>query len=323
MEGFEKDPNQGINPEYQSAKDIGLTEVFKGEPGYGDAFEAVIFSSKTLQIDIEKFVREKLIQQNWWLQKYWQEKGLPKEQIDIKIGEHEISLYNFNEQLQRQHLEELKRAVELLSTVEGEPLRRVKYILIDDKKPINKNTGEEMRGHVQYNDDVVRIYPKGTDLNNDYRSEEKNPNFQGVSNFLGTLIHEFFHKVEGAVDLVIANWSKKFGWRFTDVSRNLDGGDSTLYETTMPEICVSKYAREVDPREDLCESAVVALTNPEKLYSRKLDFINNLRKGKDMPPVTMGRKGGSDVKIPRIVLPVKYKTILSDPLYFKPKKQLK
>lgn len=95
--------------------------------------------------------------------RYWQEKGFPKEQIDIQVGEHLIVLYNFGEPLEEKHYEEIKRALRYFSTIdEGKPLKKIKYILIDNTRgEINPHSGEEFRGYNHYDQSMIQIYPKG------------------------------------------------------------------------------------------------------------------------------------------------------------------
>src|SRR5882724_6348951 len=98
IENPEISPEQN-SPEYQKIENINLKQVSKEDADYDKAIEISVASEDTPKEEIEKMVRDKLVSGNWWLQEKWQEKGLPKEQIDIRVGDYKITLYNFGEPL--------------------------------------------------------------------------------------------------------------------------------------------------------------------------------------------------------------------------------
>ena len=296
-------------PEYQSVENIVLKKVSDGEVGFDNAIEITLPSDGELSVEeIEKRVREELKNRNWWLQEYWQEKGLPKEQVNIQVGENKITLYNFGEQLQERHLQELQKVLADFSKVDdSKPLETLKYILIDDKKPLNPNTGIEMRGYGAGSESAVKVYPKGTEFS-DYRTEET-PNFQGVSDFEATVIHELTHNINETVKTNLRNeWLDKFNFKYIRENKVLAGGAITAYETSQPERCVSTYAQ-VNPEEDICESMVAVLRKPDVLDPEKLQLLQDrLLKDSEPLPVDMQRSGDNEVELPKIDSEVNYKT---------------
>ena len=105
MENFKKKPEQNY-PQFEKSEDIVLEEAKEGDTDYDSVMEVSVYK-ETSQEEIEKEVRKQLEAKNWWLEKYWQEKGVPKEQVDVKIGENLVTLFNFGEPLEEKHYEEL------------------------------------------------------------------------------------------------------------------------------------------------------------------------------------------------------------------------
>jgi len=294
---------------YQSVESINIKKVFRGDPGYNNAM-AIYIDNEPEGKDIEKMVRDQLKNQHWWMNEYWQEKGFSKEQVDIRVGESEIILYNFGETLSTAHFEELKKAMEDFSRVDGGRIfnKKVAYILIDNERPLNSYTGEESRGHSPGRDGAIKIYPRGTELG-DYR-EEETTNFEGTSNFRATLIHEFAHPMQDMTGIT-KKWIEKFGWSILSFQKRkkLPGGAFKDYEILDPKTCVSEYAK-CDPWEDVCESVAAAATNPDSLDPKKLLFIKNmLLKNNEPLPILVTPKDAEKITLPKINPEVRYKII--------------
>lgn len=300
--------NPGNKIEWQTVNDIKFTRVFEGDPDFDSAVD-VIADDK----EAESRIREKITSENWWLQPEWQEKGDPTEQIDITIGDHKISLYNFGESLEVQHLEELKHALENISKISnGKLLKRVKYILINNVSKFNPQSEENFRGQGAGEMQAIEIFPEGRELMPYGRIE-------GVSNFEGILIHEFSHSIR-KMDMDFINaWQKKF-WKYVeDIDKRRKMKDvkyAFQYDPIDPKKCVSKYA-ETTPDEDICESIVAAILNPDALDPEKLEIIRKKLLGveKDIPQVQLARKFEQDIGLPKLQNEIKYKSNPSDILF--------
>ena len=224
---------------------------------------------------------------------------MPKEQVNIEIGDHKIALYNFNELLEGRHFEELKKAIEDFSEVNksGEYLKDFKYILINDKREINSRTDEELYGlNSVYQDSVIKVNPRAT--------ESDKFRIEGVSAFEATIIHELSHLI--TADFV-NKWAQKFNWHELKEPKKLVGDAYAYFESDNPERCISDYAK-ISPTEDVCESMVAALRKPELLDPEKLQFIRDeLLQDSESLPVTMERREGGGVELPKLES-VNYKT---------------
>ncbi len=300
MENFEKS-NGGEKIQYEKLEDIVFEEVSKGEPGFDSALEINIPEDSDTNIESE--AKKKLKNENWWLQEEWQEKGSPKEQVEIDIGGHKITLYNFGEPLEQQHFQELESALRDLSqAVDGRLLSEIKYILMDNVSKQNPQSGENFRGYNLPRISSIRINPEG-------RQIAPYGRIKGVSNFDAVLIHEFSHNIRKINLDFINKWIKKFWVLEQDFEkkRKMPGGgeDCLDYDPIDPKRCVSEYARS-SPDEDLCESMVAALRNPQALDLWKLKLIKKELLGKNKADeVKFERR--DKIELPKIKSPVKYK----------------
>ena len=136
-----------IKPEFQSLDSISIEEAREGEPNYQTAREVAVDREEPFE-KIEQKVREELIKENWWFQKYWREKGTPKEQISIKINGKEIDIYNWSKFIDDGQLKIIQDVLKKFSLIsEGKTLKKIKYFLIDDVRgKKHYYTGEEMNG---------------------------------------------------------------------------------------------------------------------------------------------------------------------------------
>lgn len=311
-----EDHREQNKPEYQSVENIGLKKVSEGDTGFDSAIEITLPSDGELSVEeIEKRVRQELKNRNWHLQEYWQEKGLPKEQVDIQIGDYKITLYNFNEPLKERHLQELQKAIVDFSKVDnGKAFTKVKYILLDNERPLNPISGEEFRGYGAGSDSAIKVYPKAIELD-DYRVEETQ-NFKGISTFEATVIHELSHAMQDTVEGDLRNeWSDKFNWKLTREKKMFAGGAIQQLKTSQPERCVSKYAQ-ANPEEDICESMIAVLRKPDVLDPEKLQFLKDrLLQNSESLPVNTYRKGVDELELPKVDSEASYKTRKSSILF--------
>lgn len=303
-----ENPRENLNEklEYENIFDIHLQEVQKDDPHVKNTIIIRVNHGESNE-NIKNKVQEELIKKNWWLQDYWTKKGIPNEQISIKIGEINLEVYNFSAKLQDKHIEELKRAIKDLNKIQnGIIFKNIKYILIDDKQAKNPRTGENLNGYSRAECNAIQIYPEGLRFI-PHRIKE-------ASNFEGTIIHEFAHNLN--LD-VFNKWRQEFGWKDLDKPKQLSGGAFQYHVLDDPKRCVSDYAV-FEPQEDLCESLVAALRSPGILDSQRAEFINRLFQ-KDAFVNEQIKESNIDIKVKdEICLP---KT--DQPVYFEKKEKLR
>lgn len=221
--------------------------------------------------DPEKISSESLrrIQENrWWLWEYWERKGLPKEQVELDDGEHQITLYNYGEPIDRAHLDLINRILGIFSGIRGGLVfNDVRYILLDDVQGMNDKSGEPTNGYGPINSLAVTLYP------NAFRPIS-NRVTDRITNLEGTLAHELTHGIPNQLidgEMVLNLWIKAVGWDMADERRVLPGGAISIWKTDFSK-CVTDYAKS-DPDEDICESMVAALFDPEKLDPNRLTTL--------------------------------------------------
>jgi hypothetical protein len=215
--------------------------------------------------EIESKLRQQLAWHTWWLQQYWYEKGLPVEQFQLVTDrETQLEVYNWGESLSQRHLDELARVVETCAIVkDGALLRAVDYILTDNLDYPNPQTGQPTNGQFQMMERGIVMFPSGTSFR-PYRLPK-------VSNFTGTLIHEFGHAIDRGFR---SRWMQKFGWKLRDQPVRLPHGALSEDYCVEADRCVNDYARfNVD--DDICESVVAALTDPACLDNERLEFLRS------------------------------------------------
>jgi hypothetical protein len=287
-----------IEHEYQEASTILLEEVIKEPVDSAIPIIKVTSSIDTPTEEIERKVREKLVEHNWWLQDYWKEKGAPKEQIVIQTAVGNIEVFNFGDFLNLDQLKELQDIVIALGPLNGgELFQEISYILIDENQEINPNTGEKTYGYGPAGEKAVKLYPRGTKLT-PYRIPE-------VSSFSGTIIHEFSHAL---TDDLEKDWIQEFKWRMLEEPRELPGGSYQYRETDEPERCVNNYAA-LRACDDICESVVAYVAGSKKLDEQKKEFLKTRlfeRNVAEAFDISVTQKIGKQVELPKVEEPVLY-----------------
>lgn len=284
--------------EYQRLENIFLQEVSNTDPNFDNAREVVVFSDESA----EDVLKEQLKKEHWWLDPYWQEKGLPKEQFEIKFGDRKIDVYNFNQEgLNPTHMEELKKVIQLFSQIkDGSVFDKIQYILLDDKQPIEQ-TGEKRNGQGVMGDSAIKLYPAAL--------EAKSHRVKPASNFEGTLIHEITHSLQDAD--IQEKWSKKFGWEYVDSEES-----KSVLKVKNPKRCITDYAGAIHPSEDICESMVAAFVAPDILDPERLKFLQKEFLGEtdvtEMPEVKIQRNIASEIKLPIIESDIKFRKRVED-----------
>lgn len=248
-------------------------------------------SQEAIIVKLQKHLKEHC----WWLQDYWREKRIPKEQFTITTEIGDIQIYNFSEELTERHIKELEKLIQLFSQAKDKsPLKEIKYILLDNEQPLNPNTGENMNGQSRLKCKALKIYPQGKSFMNHRIGQ--------ASNFEGTVIHEFSHNISPKIR---EEWKKLFWWIDLEIPIQLQGWDNQYYTNPNPERCISEYAK-FSPDEDLCESMVAAAKAPETLDTERLAFIQSKIFGNDTESKLVTIKRQKKVNIPKVNQPIKY-----------------
>jgi len=283
-------------PEWQTIDDIKLKRVFEYDPDFSNAIE--IYATEE---EAESEAKKELIRNNWWLRPEWQEKGNPQEQIDITAGDYKLSIFNFGQPLEQIRLNELENIIKNFQKFGlQEILEKVKYILINNQGKINPNNGEEQLGEgVCGKDPSITIFNKAL--------ENTGHRVKGASNFEGTIMHELSHQINPEI---FRKWIQKF-WHQLDEARPLSDtpNSGSWFDPNDSEKCITDYAKLL-PNEDLCDSMVAAIKNPDALNPEKLKFIRNniLRETESkMQEISIIRKTGQDTQIPKLGTDINYK----------------
>jgi len=290
-------------PEYQKIENVLVEEVGSGDPDFEKAKEVHVEIGETKK-EIKERLERGIIEENWWFQNEWKEKGIPKEQLEITTGDHKLNVNNFGEVLTDRHIMELEKVIKEFSQIKnGEFLDKVEYILINNIKKENPYSGEEQMGFSHPSAKAIELNPKGVEFSS-HRIDK-------TSSFEGTLIHEFSHNV---ADEVINEWNEKFGWEFVEnPTEKFPNGELKWWRNKIPEKCINSYAR-LSPDEDIAESMVAALRNPEALDPERLQFLKeallldkiDINKASK---INIKKRGGKDIKLPELESPLKYKVI--------------
>jgi hypothetical protein len=298
---FESEPQQGKQESnFELKVEEQINEI--------DFKEVTTVESADITVSVEKEgtekeVRDELIDEvkkyNWWLQNHWREKGSPTEQINIKVGKSTVSIYNFREKgLKQDQISRIQDVLEKYqSIIDGQSLEVVDYILIDDEQKTNPNDGKPQNGRAAKRDEAIILYP------NAFEEDHRVP---GVDNLAGTVAHELGHSIEDQIKIK-SDWMDKFGWSYAEPENieELPSGKPQGHTLKNADQCVTNYAK-MDPIEDLCESMVAALYNPDTLDKDKLNFI-------EKKIFTSSNAESSEVKwekqpeVPKIDSPVTYK----------------
>ena len=295
------------SPTMQKMEEIKLQELREGDVGYEEAI-AVHYGSDGSIEDIRHFIEDwELKGKNWWLQDNYGQKGVPSEQITIKIGDRAIDIYSWRDKaLTGDELKSIVNALGKFAVIaDGKALENVRYILIDNDDKVNIKSGEKLNGYGAGSSKAITLYL------NAFRPLYFHE-MEGINNLDGTIIHELAHSLTGIVigkDSLHNAWAEKFGWRFLNKARQLKGGATSNYENDGA--VVSSYASS-DPDEDFCDSLTAALLNEKILDKDGLRGRINFLREHILPavdssslPVTIQRQ--DSVVVPRIGPVFKFK----------------
>lgn len=239
---------------------------FSGLSGVRTDAEAVYL------VDKDKRNRE------WFTTDEWRKKGKPHEQFEFTFGNgKQITLYNFNKELSftPEHERQATAVLGLLASRFPKALEKIRWILIDDHQGPSGLGDNELyptngSGMPQWHAFLFR--PRGLELIRHRVS--------AATNFEGTLAHELTHLFE---DDFRREWQEHFRWALCD--NNHEDWESRTPPTgagkrwfnkhtgemapqgqfpLQPEKCINYYAK-INVAEDICESMVAYLYDPESL----------------------------------------------------------
>lgn len=301
MDALQNTYEGGNPPKIQNIGDITFEVVKEGDPDFATTISVLNTNGEQSEQELLEKAKKEVVRVNWWLQDRWQEKGLPKEQVSIRIDNYSVEFYNYGPELSSTQVQELQKTVEVLAQIPG---KAVKYIVIDDKQAFNDQNEEDGRGYAYPAQSMVVLYPRAMSA-----EPHRIPNTSG---FAGTLTHEFGHILPEGSGLW-DEWRKRFGWKILD-DIDYSRPAPKSYVTDQEDRCVTDYAK-FSPDEDISESLVAAVHNPSVLDAERLEFLREKWLGdvKVVPAdqVSLTRKTGTAVKMPEAPKVIKYKTRVS------------
>ena len=292
---METTPDHALDSE--KALKLQFEEVTQGHSKYDEAI-AVHAAPEESQEAVEARLTETLTRDRWYLQDKWRSKKI-REQISIHIDGISLEIFNFSKELEAHQLEEMQNALrDYVSLKDNNVFQEVHSVVIDNEQPLNPHTGNPMNGWGG-KDGAIKLFPVA---------------FAGVphrvadvSNLEGAVIHELSHSL--GTDFENA-WRKEFEWKSLDTPKALPGGSFQYEEVLEPNRCVTEYAR-VSAAEDVCDSMVAALRNPEALDAERLKKIKTelLPSTPREVTTTITKKNVHDYALPKIVEPILYKRV--------------
>ncbi len=291
----------------QSIEDIQFELVVEGDPDFETAVSVINENGEQPEDKLRDAAKREVVRINWWLQEQWASKGLPKEQVSIKVANLAIEIYNYGQELSTSQIEEAKRVIAMLSQASiPEQDSRIKYVAINDTDEMNDQNGENKRGYAFPASKMVALYPRAV-------SPEPH-RIPDISSFAGTLVHEIGHIYSRADFDFLQEWQKRFGWEVLP-NEQVDWQKpiSKIYATNQPHRCITDYAQ-FSPDEDICESLSAVVNNPTVLDPERRAFIEE-RWFKQKPTeveVSSERKVGTHIQMPKVADKIKYKTRIAE-----------
>lgn len=293
-------------------KKLFFEEVTENDPGFADAISVSAYPEDSSE-KVEEELQGMLENKHWFLKEYWQKKK-PQEVIEIHCGEKSMEIFNFGKDLLDWQIEEITNAIKVYNIKMNDIVfGKVRQILINDDQWVNLRTGKPMNGIGERGTgEAIVLFPSAL--------EQKDHRVPNVSNLEGTVIHELSHTIaDGALT---DEWRKIFGWTKLEKPEKLVGGYYQFEKSADTKRCITDYA-ETAADEDICESMVGALLNPNALDKEKLEYIRGKillqqeNSDKEKPFISVIKKKESEMTFPKIQEPVKYKRVIRKPVKFK------
>lgn len=269
--------------------------------------------------EILGMVRKEKEGQEWFMSKYWRNKGMPSEQVEFTINGRQITVYNYAKEkpFTDEHIQRAQKVFEEFSSHFPQILERVRWVLVDDYQlPTALGDPEKYptMGEVMKKWRSFRLFPIGMRL-----SPFRIPT---VTNFEGVLTHELTHLIEGEFE---DEWQEKFQWDFCinheadwewkpTPGPTFDGSNQRPYNKKTGEMapngkfplqsdkCITYRAR-IDWTEDVCESVVAYIHDPEmlkRIVPEKYEIIQRHDTGQAKPTSSAQRVPQDQIKLPEI-----------------------
>lgn len=265
--------------------------------------------------EIAEMVKDERERKDWFIVEYWRKKGQPNEQIEFYVGGQPITIYNYNKNkpFTDSHTERMKKTFSELSSRFPKILDEIRWVIIEDAYhasrfgdpdtfPLNGRSAKDWHSFIL-----------------EARGMELGPHrVKATSNFEGTLVHETTHLI---VDNFQQEWLKISEWPYTfdypdefESRPTPDGTRKTLFNKKtgemvphprfplQPNQCVNYYAR-IHPDEDICESMVAYIYDPDLLQRISPEKFNILQKHdshRPKPEVSTVRVPKDQIKLPAI-----------------------
>lgn len=265
--------------------------------------------------ELAKDAKLKKENENWFFQDYWREKGQPQEQLEFDVNGKPITLYNFckDQLISNEHIFRLQQSIKLLSSHFPQALGNIRWILIDDTEQTSLYGNPEkfpLNGQARKEWQMFRFLRRGMQLM---------PHRIGkVSNFEGTFVHETSHLIQ---DDFLKDWFELFQWEWCQDHMNHwefrtppDGSKKRLYNKEtgemapqaqfplQPEQCINYYAK-LSPEEDICESIVAYIYDPNLLKNvspDKFEILATHDAKNPLPKISTIRVSKDQIKLPEI-----------------------
>lgn len=261
--------------------------------------------------DIRKMNEEK----QWYTEKYWREKGVPHEQINFRVNDKPIVVYNYHGSLKfsDEHIQKTHKAFEVFFSKFPQAIDRMKWLLIEDAQP-DSLLGDEQQyptnGHAYREQQMFKLYPRGMEF--------FPHRIQKASNLEGTIVHELTHLIDAEFR---EEWEKKYQWgrcwqdRYKDAweSRKTNSGHKKWFHKVtgwmapqgefplQPDECITEYAKQ-NVFEDICEGVVAYVFDPDGLMrvsECKYDMISHHDR-KTTAHVQYERVPATDISLPAV-----------------------
>lgn len=216
--------------------------------------------------------------------------GEPKEVLELNFFGKKIVVYDFyREMSDGQERMMANSFVDLAKINNGRLVEKINYLLIGNKRKTNPHDGDQQNGTAY--DDIIECYPAFLD----------NPNhrIKGVNNLEGTIIHESTHLLCRMDNLLTKEWQNQFNWKKhdDDVIKKPSGGMTYWEYVGDRSRLINDYAGIV-MEDDICESMVAVLRNPESLDKERCEFLNKYINNNQINCVVK-KKIGSDMVMPK------------------------
>ena len=264
--------------------------------------------------EIVESVKRQHEAKQWYTTEYWRKKGIPEEQIEFTANGRQITVYNFNKEkpFSDEHVARTKKALSQLASRFPQVLDNIRWVLVDDVQPPSLLADDERyptKGTAMREHKAFRFMPRGTEL--------MPHRIEATSNFEGTFVHELGHLMQSDFE---DEWREKYQWQYCSDNkdewevREAPNGERRWFNKEtgemspqcqyplQPDQCVTTYGRQ-NMGEDICESLVAYIYDPEKLQEVAPDkhaILQGHDAGQAQPEVSSKRVAKDDIGLPEI-----------------------